>query len=94
MPREDLREVATILRSHMERFDGAGFPDAAVGLAISLGACEIAMLSNQLEAGMVLAHDLVSRDGKSSCERACAARAQGAASFAPGACAPPSAAAT
>jgi len=38
MPLEDLRGVASVLRSHMERFDGAGFPDGLSGMAIPLGA--------------------------------------------------------
>jgi response regulator RpfG family c-di-GMP phosphodiesterase len=38
MPLDDLRSVAVILRSHRERFDGAGFPDGLAGVAIPLGA--------------------------------------------------------
>lgn len=36
-PLGELRGAATIVRSHMERYDGAGFPDALVGDAIPLG---------------------------------------------------------
>lgn len=46
MPLEELRGVAAIVRSHMERFDGAGFPDATVGLAIPLGARVLALASD------------------------------------------------
>jgi response regulator RpfG family c-di-GMP phosphodiesterase len=38
MPLGDLRNVAAILRSHCERYDGNGFPDGLAGSAISLGA--------------------------------------------------------
>jgi response regulator RpfG family c-di-GMP phosphodiesterase len=38
MPLGELRGAATIVRSHMERYDDAGFPDALVGDAIPLGA--------------------------------------------------------
>ena len=43
MPLEDLRGSAAILRSQLERFDGNGFPDALVGLAIPLGARILAL---------------------------------------------------
>jgi response regulator RpfG family c-di-GMP phosphodiesterase len=38
MPLDDLRNAATILRSHRERFDGGGFPEGLAGDAIPLGA--------------------------------------------------------
>ena len=37
-PLEELAEVAKIVRSHHERFDGQGFPDGLQGTAIPLGA--------------------------------------------------------
>lgn len=46
MPLEELRGVAAIVRAHMERFDGAGFPDATIGLAIPLGARVLALASD------------------------------------------------
>ncbi|MET3131549.1 response regulator RpfG family c-di-GMP phosphodiesterase [Oxalobacteraceae bacterium GrIS 1.11] len=46
MALEDLRGAAAILRAQMERFDGAGFPDALVGLAIPLGARILALASD------------------------------------------------
>ncbi|HLA33633.1 MAG TPA: HD domain-containing phosphohydrolase [Rhodocyclaceae bacterium] len=38
MPLSELKEVAHLVRSHHERFDGQGFPDGLQGLAIPLGA--------------------------------------------------------
>ena len=46
MALEDLRGAASILRAQMERFDGAGFPDALTGLAIPLGARILALASD------------------------------------------------
>ena len=121
MPLEDLRGAAMILRCQLERFDGNGFPEGLVGLAIPIGArilalavdyynlqqgamvqrhlrpdealslivdasgkrydpnvvaafrqivndsddapAGIEMLSGELQPGMVLARDLISRDG-------------------------------
>jgi response regulator RpfG family c-di-GMP phosphodiesterase len=45
MPLEDMREVAAIVRSHQERFDGDGFPDRLAGLNIPLGARILAVAS-------------------------------------------------
>lgn len=38
MPLEELREAARIVRTHRERFDGAGFPEGLAGFDIPLGA--------------------------------------------------------
>jgi response regulator RpfG family c-di-GMP phosphodiesterase len=38
MPLEELREPARIIRTHRERFDGAGFPEGVAGFDIPLGA--------------------------------------------------------
>lgn len=38
MPLDELKDVAHIVRSHHERFDGQGFPDGTAGLNIALGA--------------------------------------------------------
>lgn len=38
MPLDELKEVAKIVRSHHERFDGQGFPDGLEGSNISIGA--------------------------------------------------------
>lgn len=46
MPLEDLRAVAAVLRAQMERFDGAGFPEGAAGLAIPMGARIVALASD------------------------------------------------
>ncbi len=39
-----LRRVATLIRGHRERFNGAGFPDGAAGEAIPIGARVIAVV--------------------------------------------------
>jgi response regulator RpfG family c-di-GMP phosphodiesterase len=46
MPLEDLREAATIVRAHQERFDGEGFPDRLAGLDIPTGARILALASD------------------------------------------------
>jgi len=38
MPLEDMKDVARIIRSHHERFDGQGFPDGLEGADIPFGA--------------------------------------------------------
>jgi response regulator RpfG family c-di-GMP phosphodiesterase len=66
MPLEDLRGAAAIVRSHMERFDGAGFPDALVGLAIPLGARIVALASDydNLQLGALVQRRLSPQDAK------------------------------
>jgi response regulator RpfG family c-di-GMP phosphodiesterase len=46
MALDELRAVSVILRSQLERFDGGGFPDGLVGLAIPLGARILALASD------------------------------------------------
>ena len=46
MALEELRSSAAILRAHHERFDGKGFPDGLVGLAIPLGARILALAND------------------------------------------------
>ncbi len=46
MPLEDLRNIAKIIRSQQERFDGLGFPDKMAGLDISIGARILAISSD------------------------------------------------
>jgi response regulator RpfG family c-di-GMP phosphodiesterase len=46
MPLEDLREAATLVRAHQERFDGEGFPDRLAGLDIPIGARILALASD------------------------------------------------
>jgi response regulator RpfG family c-di-GMP phosphodiesterase len=48
MPLVALRDVASILRAQLERFDGGGFPDAAAGSAIPIGA-RILMLASDYD---------------------------------------------
>jgi len=46
MPLDELKDVAHLIRSHHERFDGQGFPDGLSGLAIPLGARILAVASD------------------------------------------------
>lgn len=46
MPLAELRNAATLIRSHHERFDGQGFPDGLVGPDISLGARILAVAND------------------------------------------------
>ncbi|WLI91361.1 response regulator [Massilia sp. R2A-15] len=46
MPLEDLRDAATLVRAHQERFDGEGFPDRLAGLDIPIGARILALASD------------------------------------------------
>ena len=48
MPLVELRDVASILRAQLERFDGAGFPDSAAGFSIPIGA-RILMLASDYD---------------------------------------------
>ena len=66
MPLEDLRGVAAILHAHMERFDGAGFPDGASGLAIPVGARILALASDydNLQIGALVQRRVLVEDAK------------------------------
>jgi response regulator RpfG family c-di-GMP phosphodiesterase len=46
MALEDLRGAAKLIRSHHERFDGQGYPDALTGLGIPLGARILALAND------------------------------------------------
>ncbi len=64
MALEQLNGAAKLIRSHHERFDGLGYPDRVVGLAIPLGARIIA-LANEFDAvqiGMLLSKRLKQAD--------------------------------
>jgi putative nucleotidyltransferase with HDIG domain len=45
MALEELQDVAAIIRSHHERFDGAGYPDGLSGMAIPFGARVLAVVN-------------------------------------------------
>lgn len=66
MPLEDLRGVATVLRAQMERFDGAGFPDGTVGLAIPLGARILTLASDydNLQLGALVQRKVLAADAR------------------------------
>jgi len=59
MSLEQLNGAAILIRSHHERFDGQGYPDGIVGLAIPLGA-RVLMVANDYESAQ-LGHLLASR---------------------------------
>jgi HD-GYP domain-containing protein (c-di-GMP phosphodiesterase class II) len=46
MPLTELQGVAKIIRSHHERFDGQGFPDGLLGLAVPVGARIVAVAND------------------------------------------------
>jgi len=46
MPLEDMKDVARIIRSHHERFDGQGFPDGLEGTKIPLGARILSLVND------------------------------------------------
>jgi len=46
MALEQLRDAAKLIRSHHERFDGQGYPDGLLGLAIPLGARILAVAND------------------------------------------------
>ena len=46
MPLDELKDVARIVRSHHERFDGQGFPDGLEAAAIPLGARVLAIVND------------------------------------------------
>lgn len=66
MPLEDLRGVAAIVRAHMERFDGAGFPDGLSAFNIPLGARILALASDydNLQLGALVQRRLAPDDAK------------------------------
>ncbi|MDQ5947131.1 MAG: hypothetical protein QG619_2563 [Pseudomonadota bacterium] len=66
MALEDLRGAAKIIRSHHERFDGQGYPDALTGLAIPLGARVLAVANDfdGLQIGIVAPRRLNPEDAK------------------------------
>ena len=66
MPLEDLRGVAAVLRSQMERYDGAGFPDAVAGPLIPLGARILALASDydNLQLGALVQRRVLEADAR------------------------------
>ena len=66
MPLEDLRGAAKILRSQLERFDGAGFPDALAAEAIPIGARILALASDydSLQIGTLVQRRFQARGSK------------------------------
>jgi response regulator RpfG family c-di-GMP phosphodiesterase len=60
MPLEDLQGAARLIRSHQERYDGAGYPDGLSGLNIPCGAQILALASDyeNLQRGVLLQRSL------------------------------------
>ena len=63
MPLDELKGAAHLIRAHHERFDGQGFPDGLLGLAIPLGARILSVVNDYdgLQIG-TLADKLLNRD--------------------------------
>lgn len=66
MALEDLRSAAKIIRSHHERFDGQGYPDALAGPSILLGARVLAVANDYdgMQIGIVAPRRLSPEDAK------------------------------
>ena len=66
MPLDDLRGVAALVRAHMERYDGHGFPDAISGGVIPLGARIIGLASDfdNLQLGAMVPRRVLPQDAK------------------------------
>ncbi|NHZ81233.1 response regulator [Massilia sp. CCM 8695] len=66
MPLDDLRGVAALLRAHMERYDGGGFPDGIAGPLIPLGARILALASDydNLQIGALVQRRVLAPDAK------------------------------
>lgn len=64
MPLDDLRNAATVLRSHRERFDGLGFPDGLSGTAIPIGAAILSVAKDYdgAQIGMMSRHRMAPAD--------------------------------
>jgi response regulator RpfG family c-di-GMP phosphodiesterase len=67
---EDMQRVAGLIRSHHERFDGQGFPDALRGTAIPLGARILAVADafDDLQTGHLGSTGLTSQQAKTLVE--------------------------
>ena len=63
---EDMQPVATIVRSHHERYDGLGFPDSLVGDAIPIGARILAVADtyDDLQSGHLARAELAAADAR------------------------------
>jgi response regulator RpfG family c-di-GMP phosphodiesterase len=66
MPLDDLRGAAAVLRAHMERFDGGGFPDGIAGDLIPLGARILALASDydNLQMGALVQRRVLEPDAR------------------------------
>ena len=67
MPLDQLKEVALIIRSHHERFDGEGWPDGLQGLAIPLAARILAVANDYdgLQSGILYDKRLADDEARS-----------------------------
>ena len=71
MALEDMQPVATIVRSHHERYDGMGFPDALGGDAIPIGARILAVADtyDDLQTGHLARAQLAATDARMLVQR-------------------------
>jgi response regulator RpfG family c-di-GMP phosphodiesterase len=71
MALEDMQPVATIVRSHHERYDGMGFPDALSGDAIPIGAriLSVADTYDDLQSGHLARAELAAADARMLVQR-------------------------
>lgn len=71
MALDDMQTVAALIRSHHERFDGHGFPDGLVGLAIPLGARILALAEtyDDLQSGHLGSNGLKPEQARTVMER-------------------------
>jgi len=66
MALDDMSNVAALIRSHHERFDGSGFPDGTSGIAIPLGARILALAEtyDDLQTGHLGANGLTAEHAR------------------------------
>ena len=66
MPLDELKDVAKIVRSHHERFDGQGFPDGLEGTDIGIGARILSVVNDydSLQIGSLAEKRMTSEEAK------------------------------
>jgi response regulator RpfG family c-di-GMP phosphodiesterase len=66
MALENMKEAASLIRSHHERFDGMGYPDGLSGMAISRGARILAVANDYdaLQTGSLLSRRLTENEAR------------------------------
>jgi hypothetical protein len=71
MSQDDMQAVATLIRSHHERFDGQGYPDGLAGEAIPLGSRILAVADayEDLQSGHLVTEKLGPIEARAAVER-------------------------